>query len=237
MRSLFRLSLVTISVIIFNVVLYGCNGSASSTPATPPFIYAVLESFPNVLAPANMKNAMVTVRDGASGTSVTDALVAMNGVSLPYNANYHNYEGNVSLALGDRLVLFVMVGDREYTATAYQFTSLPNISAPLSATILSASSEHTISWSGGTPAANAMYRCGVLAGSDPTGQIIWPSTGYLQQVPITTTFLNIPANSLTAGARLVIVGIATVESVPDAAAGSVLALGGYSSIPITVIDN
>jgi hypothetical protein len=181
-----------------------------------------------------MKNALVTVRDGDSNSAIVDALVTINSVSLPYNSTYQNYEGSISVALGGSLTLSVTAGGKSYTVMGHQFTSLPAISAPLSSATIVVGNQNTISWSGGAPTTNAFYFCGLLAGSDPTGQVIWPSTGHLQQVPINTTTLNIPANSLTAGARLVIVGIAAVQPIPEAAAGSAFAIGGYNAIPISI---
>jgi hypothetical protein len=238
MKNLFRFSGEVISIGFLILLLSSCSGgsSTSTTVTMPPFIGAELDSFPTGSVPLNVNNTIVNVQDGASGNAITNATAVMNGVNLSYNATYQNYEGRVVVAPGDRVTLTVKVGAKTYTASGTQFTSYPIISTPVSGATLSTSCENTISWSEEAPTTNDFYVFGVLDGSDPSGQVIWPSTGYLQTVPIGTNSYNIPANSLTVGNRLVIVGIATVIPIPDAAADSGLLIGGFNSAPITVID-
>jgi len=229
--------LISFSVLSLN----GCGGGGgSSAPAAlPPYINATLASFPSGSAPANFKSAMVEIRDGSSsGNSITTATVTMNGAPLIYNTavGHQIYEGDVFVSPGGTVNLAVTVAGKTYTATGTQFDTYPSISAPASGAAWSANSAHAVSWSGGSPTANAAYVLGVLAASDPNGLLVWPATptNILYVADIAASGNSIPANSLTTGGRLIIVGIAKTASIPNAAANSLLGIIGFNFVSITV---
>ncbi len=230
MRNKYIMSLA-ISLAL-SISLFGCGGGGgSSTPPPPPSIQALLFSFPTGSAPTNFQNALASVTDSSSGANITTATVVMNGVTLTYNASltHEDYEGNVMVMPGGGVTLSVTVGGNTYTASGTQFTTYPTISSPVSGATFTASSSNNVTWSGGTPLTNAAYLLGVLDATDPNG-----GTPYFQGAPTSTNSFSIPANSLTAGNRVVIVGITTAALIPNAATGSVLVFGGFNYVPITV---
>jgi hypothetical protein len=153
----------------------------------------------------------------------------MNGVTLTYNAIHQQYEENVAVAPGESVTLSVTVGGNTYTASGIQFTSYPTITAPVWGDTYSTSSSIHVAWSDGAPTTNAVYLLGVLDAADPNG-----GNAFFKALPIGTISSSIPANSLTMGDHLVIVGITTLEFIPNAAPDSALVFGGFNYVPITI---
>jgi hypothetical protein len=84
-----------------------------------------------------------------------------------------------------------------------------------------------------------VYNLGVLDAHNPYGDLVWPinPNNYFEVIPVfPTSSYVIPANSMTAGDRLVIAGIVTGVSISNAAYGSEFLIAGFSSIPITIVD-
>ena len=213
----------------------GVKGGRQATSA-PPFIAAELISFPAGSIPAGFKtSASVEVLDDSSGASIATASVVMNGVNLIYDVTNEDYEGNVVVAPGGAVALSVTTGGIAYTASAKQFTSYPTISTPASPATWNSSVANTVTWSGGAPMTNADYSIGILDAADPTGALIWPLDHFLQDVPTSATSYAIPPISVTAGNRLVIVGISTSGvTIPKAAPGSTLVVAGFNYVPVSV---
>ena len=221
----------------------GGRGGGGSSAAEPPAIDASLVSFPTGAVPPGFvpagfnSGASVEVRDNSSGAPIANASVSINGVTLTYSAANQSYEGNLAVAAGDGVTLSVTVGGTTYTSSATQFTSYPTISAPLAGGIWLSRFANFVAWSGGAPTANSAYVLGVLDSADPNGQPIWPTGNTLQVVPMPTTAFGINSGSLTAGSRLVIVGIATAAGIPGAAHNSGIVIAGFNYVPVTVSDS
>src|SRR6266853_5726282 len=224
-------------VLQFAMIAAGCGGGGGggAAPSGPPFIAAELDSFPTGSVPTGFtRSASVAVLDDSSGASITTETVVMNAVTLTYDPSIQAYVGNVVVAPGGAVTLSVTVSGRTYAASATQFTAYPTISAPVSGATWSSSTDNTVTWSGGSPATNAVYGVGVLDTADPNALLVWPLDHFLKEVPISTTSYSIPAFSITGGNRLVVAGIATSVVVPNAAPGSSLVVGGFSYAAITV---
>ncbi len=221
---------ISLSILIS---LFGCGGGGgSSTPPPSPSIQALLFSFPTgSVPPSNFKNALVSVIDGSSGTSISNATVAINNVMLNYNylPTHQAYEGNVTVNPGDSVTLSVTVGGHTYTASGTQFTTYPTILSPAPGTTFTASNSNMVSWSPGSPLINAAYLLGVLDAADPIG-----SEAYLYALQAGTNYYSIPAGNLTAGSRVLLVGITTPVQIPNADSNSYFIFGGYNYVPITV---
>src|SRR5690348_7529062 len=195
---------------------YGSGGSGGGGGgySGAPYILASLVSFPTGAVPLGFvppnfnTGASVLIQDSSSGAPIANASVSINGVALAYSVANQDYEGNIAVAPGDGVGLSVGVGGTMYAASGAQFTSYPTISAPLAAATWSSLSTNLVTWSGGAPTVNALYALGVLDSADPSGQLVWPSGNAIQVLPTSTTSFFINPNSLTAGGRLVIVGIA-----------------------------
>jgi len=214
----------------------GCGGGSSNTASGPPIIAAELDSFPTGSIPPGFNSgASARILDSSSGASISTATVVMNGVTLTYDGTQQRYTGNVVVAPGNPVSLSVVVGNTTYTASATQFTSYPAISAPVSGANWSPNTNNSITWSGSnTPANAACYGVGVLDADNPNRPLVWPLDHSLQVVPIGTTSYAIPAHSLSAGNRQVVAGVATSVLIANAAPGSLLIVGGFNYIPVTV---
>jgi len=219
------------------------GGGGGGSSAVAPSINASLISFPTGTVPPGFvpagfnSAASVEVRDNSSGAPIANASVSINGATLTYSATNQDYEGNIVVAPGDGVTLSVTAGGTTYTSSVTQFTSYPSISAPLTGATWLSFAANLVTWSGGAPTANSAYVLGVLDSADPSGQLIWPSGNSLQVVPTTTTALSINSGGITAGSRLVIVGIATAVDMPNAAPNSGIVIAGFNYVPITVTDS
>jgi outer membrane protein assembly factor BamB len=218
----------------------GGGGSAGSSSATAaPYILATVISFPTTNVPAGFvpagfnSGASVEVLDSSSGAPITNASVSVNGVPLAYDSANQDYEGGISVNPASSVSLSVTVGSTTYTASATQFTSYPTITSPLAGTTWSSFVSNLAAWSGVAPTASSLYALGVV---DTNGQLLWPSGNVVQVLPTTTTSYPIPPYSLSAGNRLVIVGLTDLVDIPNADPNSGLIIGGFNYVPITVIN-
>ncbi|HET7200379.1 MAG TPA: PQQ-binding-like beta-propeller repeat protein [Burkholderiales bacterium] len=220
----------------------GGSGGGGGGYSAAPYILASLVSFPTGAVPLGFvppnfnTGASVLIQNSSSGAPIANASVSINGVALAYSVTNQDYEGNIAVAPGDGVSLSVSVGGTTYAASGTQFTSYPTISAPLAGATWSSLSTNLVTWSGGAPTLNALYALGVLDSADPSGQLVWPSGNTIQILPTSTTSFFINPNSLTAGGRLVIVGIADFVGIPNAAASSGIVISGFNYVSITVTD-
>jgi len=219
----------------------GVGGGGSSAAA--PYILASLLSFPTGAVPPGFvptgfnTGAFVEVLENSSRAPISNASVSINGVALTYSATNQGYEGNIAVAPGDGVNLSVNVGGTIYSASATQFTSYPTISSPLAGATWSSLAANLVAWSGGAPTTNSFYTLAVLDSADPNGQVIWPSGNTPPPVlPTATTSFTINPNSITAGSRLVIVGILTAGMIPNAAPNSAIGISGFTYVPVTVTN-
>jgi len=235
-RFVVAIKIIQAALAVSFFLFSGCGGGASNPTSGPPVISAELNGFPTASTPPGFNSgASVKVLDNSSGASISTATVIMNGVTLTYDTTYQYYVGNVVVAPGGAVTLRVTVGGSSYTSSATQFTSYPAISAPASGAYWDSNIDNSITWPGGNTPANAVYYClGLLDADNPNRPLVWPMNNSLKVVPIGTTSYSIPAHSLSAGNRLVVVGVATSVSIPNAAPGSSLTVGGFNYVPATV---
>jgi outer membrane protein assembly factor BamB len=232
------------------LLLAACGGGGSSGgpssmgPPAAPYILASLVSFPTGAVPPGFvppgfnTGAFVEVLDNSSRTPIATASVSINGTALTYSATNQDYEGNIVVAPGDGVTLSVNVGGTTYSGSATQFTSYPAISTPVAGATWSSFAANLVAWSNGAPTTNSFHTLAVLDSADPNGQVIWPSGNTpLPVLSTSTTSYTINPNSITAGSRLVIVGILTAAQIPNAAPNSVLGISGFTYVPITVTNS
>jgi len=233
-KYLLPLSVALLGALAFALSSCGGGGGGGGDQSGPPFIGAELNSFPPGAVPLGFtSNAFVEVLD-SDLNSIPNASVTMNGVTLAYVADDEGYEGNVNVAPGDTVSLSVTVGGTTYTASATQFTSYPTISAP-AAGAFDQHVANTVTWSGGAPTANAAeYVLGALDAGNPNAPLVWPADQFLQEIPLGTTSFQIPVVSIAGGDRLLIAGISSDTTIPNAAPGSVISVSGFNYVPITV---
>ena len=216
----------------------GGDGGGGSQPA-PPVILASLIGFPSngvppgALPAGSNTGASVAVLDASTGAPIGDAVVSLNGTRLAYFAAFQDYEGTLSIDPGGAISLSVSVGATSYTVTGTQFSAYPTITAPTPNATWYSPEAHLVAWTGVTPSPDSLFALGVL---DPNGQFVWPAGDSIQIVPSTTTQYSIDAGALSAGSRLVLVGVATALPVPNADPNSAIVIGGFNYVPITVTN-
>jgi len=214
------------------------GGGGPPKPPSPPFISASLINFPAGSTPVGFVNGVsVEVIDDDTGDVITTAAVTLNGVAIAYNAANGDYEANMTVAPGDPVTLKVVANGFTSTVSGTQFSSLPAISTPPAGGAWSVNFKNVVGWSGGGATTNASYAIGILDAADPNGNLVWPSTGQIDLEAIGTNTVTVPANALTStGNRLVVVGLATVLDIPNAAPDSSLVIGGFNYAPIEVTN-
>lgn len=214
----------------------GDTVTTSVSLSTPPLVTASLLGLPASAAAFGLTNAFVTVEDLASSgeTPIPLAVVTINGTPLQYNSSRGRYEGRVTVNPGAPVSLAVQVGSQSYSASATQFSTYPMLTAPQPGQTVSSSQTLSVAWQSSTPPPTVGYEVSVLDASQPDGDPLFSSSTGGLPLPSTTTSYDVPALTIPAGQRLVLVG--ALESVPvtGAATGSSLTLGGYDVVPVTV---
>ena len=221
------------------LALTACGGGGGgSPPPPPPVILASLVGFPSYdeapagsLPPGTNSALSVAVFDASSGAPITDAAVSVNGAALVYVPAFQDYEAALNVAPGAAVALRVTVGGATYAVDAAQFSAYPTITAPVAGASWSLQDSHLVAWTGVAPSADAVFALSVL---DTNGAVVWPSGDAIEVVPSTTTSYTIPAGVLSAGSRLVLVGVATALQIPYADPNSAIVIGGFKHVPITV---
>lgn len=217
-----------------------CGGGDTVTTSVSlsslPYVTGSLLGLPASTAasePAN--NAIVSVEDTSNGeTPIPLASVAINGTPLQYNSERGRYEGHVAVNPGARVSLTVQIGSLSYTANGTQFSVYPVLTAPQPEQTISSSQTLSVVWQGSTPAPLEGYQLSVLDPSQPDGDPVWSSSSGGSPLPPTATSYDIPGSTIPAGQRLVLLGAVQNIAVLGAAPGSILQLGAYDIVPVSV---
>ncbi len=233
------IKIILCAAVLLSLASCGDNKGPTSLlpPSTvyPPVIEAELFSFPSGSTPANFVNAVVHVNKYA-GPAISDAVVSINGVTLPYDSYYAHFQGDVAVAPGESVTLSVTAEGKTYSASGTQFTSYPVISAPAPNIVWSTFYNNTIQWSGGAPQTDAFYALRIVDAVDPNVRI-WPSGSLQQEVTLGTTSYTLygqeGVESPLWGDRLVFVGIAQWIPIPDTSPGSGFVICGLNSVPVS----
>ena len=229
-----RLRIATTAVLLISLTACGGHGGGGGgSPPSPPGISAELDSVVPGSTPLG-PSATVSVVDPATGNTISNASVTLNNIALAYDATSQQYVGDVQVSYGASISLNVSVGGRSYGVTATQFTSYPSITAPTSGTVINTSDTNLVSWSSGAPTTSASYALAILDAASLTNDIVWPLDHTLHVEPVSANSFSITPGNITAGNRLVIVGIVQTVSITSAAQGSALYLIGYDDAPISV---
>jgi hypothetical protein len=225
-------------IIVFSLLtMTACSGGGSGSGSPPPFIFAVLSSFPTGSIPAGFTTgASVQIQDASSGANITNATVTMNGTPLQYSLVSQDYVGDVVVAPGSTVTVTATVGSYTYSASGNQFSSYPTLSSPVSNSSWTASNPIPVSWAGGLPTQNAIaYGIGVLDVNNPDGALAWPRGFDIKPESIFTFSDTIPANSLALGNYFMIACIVgNAVAIPNATADSILAFAGCNYVPTMV---
>lgn len=216
----------------------GGSGGAGGGSTSQPTIVATVLSFPTGASPPGFlptdyntdAGVKITAQDGSP---ITTAVVAVNGTTLNYSSATSQYLGAINVAPGAAVDISVNVGGVAYSVSGKQFSAYPTILTPASGSTWSTESDNLVSWSGATPDSSSQYALGVF---DTSGNLSYPSNGSVLILPATDSTDTIPANSLSAGDRFLLVGIVDVVTVAGAAQGSGLVIGGFHYAGLTLQD-
>ncbi|HKW36859.1 MAG TPA: FG-GAP-like repeat-containing protein [Burkholderiales bacterium] len=212
----------------------GGEGDDSGATPGPPCIFAQQIDFPTGAVPPGFDiGTLVQVLDNSCSVPIP-ASVTVNGVALSYVAANEDYEGNVVVAPGGTIKLSVTVDGATYAASAVQFASYPTISAPTAGVKWALAASNVVGWSGGASTPTALYGIGVLDAADPNGNLVWPASGFVELASLGASNVAIGPGQLSAGNRLVIVGLLDQADIPGTAMGSGFVFGGFNYVPIAV---
>jgi hypothetical protein len=214
------------------LLLAACS-SSSAGGGSPPLIGATVVSF----ASGAGSGGSVEVVSADTGAAITTAAVTINGATLPFSPPDQAYVGDVVVAPGATVTVRVEVGGRAYGATATQVTSYPAITAPAPDATWAAYDAHDVAWSAGGPTTGASYAIGVIDVDSPTGALVWPPDGFLRALPTSGATAQVPADALSVGSRVLVVGLVREAPFPGAGAGSFIAVGGFDGVPVAVMDD
>lgn len=224
------------------VSTYAICAPPSQSPGSAPLIQATVLSSAGGNNPFGWLQHIKVFTDSSRTVPVTNANVTVNGTPLVYTSgNDSGYNGNLAIAAGGTVSLSVTIGGISYTASGLQFGTFPSITGPAPSATWQASAANSVTWTAGAPVSGASYFFGIM---DSTSNLVFPA-GTQGPVDVSTSSLSIPVppGSLTAGSYQILVGIGTPgignnvggTPIPNAAAGSGLWLGGFTSfVPITV---
>ncbi len=221
--------------------------TSSGSSSGAPLINATILSFPGP-STIGWTSQIQIYTDNTQQTPVTTAAVTVtaNGTptTLSYDAAKQQYTGSSLIPLGSSITLSVTIGGTTYTTAATQYSTYPTITTPSAGASWNAATANDITWSGGTPTANAEYVVGILGGN---GQFVFPvpppSGGGPAEVATTTTSYTVSANSVAHGSYQAIVGIGTPGLgsgnsgsgilIPGTASGSGLWVGAVTANAVT----
>lgn len=214
----------------------GSSSGGGGSNASQPKIIATVISFPSGASPQGFlpsgfntdAGVQITAQDGSA---ITTASVSVNGATLTYSAQAGQYLAAINVAPGAQVAVSVGIAGVNYNASLNQFSAYPTILTPASGSTWSTASDNLASWSGATPDSGSRYALGVF---DTVGNLLYPSNGSFLILPGSQNSSVIPANSISVGSRLLLVGILDVVPVSGAAQGSGLAVGGFNYSGLTV---
>jgi outer membrane protein assembly factor BamB len=232
------------AILLFVLAACGGGGGGGSggiqpppPPPTQPYILAAVLIFPTGAVPPGLVPdsfntiAAVTVTNGLHGTSITNATVTVDGVTLTYDSTTNQYAAALNVSPNATVTLTVVVNGSTYTKSHTNFSTYPTITAPAANETWSLHAGNLISWSGAVPDSSSSYALGVFA---TTGGLVYPTNGAVQVLSTSQTDEVLPTDTLTAGSRLVLVGIIDDVTLPGAASGSSVIIGEFNYVPITI---
>lgn len=212
------------------------GGSGGGGITSQPTIIATVISFPTNGSPPGFLPSGYNTDAGVQvtaqgGSPISTASVTVNGVTLNYSTQAAEYLGVINVAPGAQVEIKVGIAGAVYSASLKQFSAYPTILTPASGSTWAIGSDNLVSWSGATPDSGSRYALGVF---DTQGNLVYPSNGSFLVLPGNQNSSLIPANSVSAGSRILLVGITDVASVPGAGQGSGLVVGGFGYSGLTV---
>ena len=222
------------------MALAGCKGSDQI------FVGAAVGSFRPGASPAGYRSTSVVVGDLGSGRVITDANVRLNGVVLTYDDGRLDYEGDVQVAPGSEVELEVLLRSGSgFRASATQFTTYPTLSSPAPHASWSQQCSNVVRWSYAPPTDGGTYALALVEAVDPNLRVWPPSNEDLETMAVDQqSYAFSPGSPPISGdvsEYLLVLGIVRQVPIPSAAAGSVLIVGGFDSVPVrignaTVVD-
>ena len=213
----------------FYVLLSSCSVGPNNN--WKPWIGASLIGFSEGKEPEGFINAVVFLWDESMEFPIIDAEVTLNGVTLIYSPASGGYLAAVTVQPGDEVTLLVSSQGRRIKVTGTQFTAYPVIVDPLPEAVWEAGSDQNVLWTEGAPISDAEQQwVTVLDEADPNGSLVYPFT----ELPMASRAHTFGARSVSSGERIVIVGMDSIQPIPDAAPDSFLVISGCDSVQVTI---
>jgi hypothetical protein len=185
------------------------SAEVAATPAARPYIDA---SAMMVAGVGNQYSVNVCTSSSCT-TPITDAIVTMGGVPLPWNGT-DAYEAqptgsiagaSIEVAVTIRAGSAVLAGT--YRASGTVYTKAPSLTSPTSGATWQASQANDLTWTAGAPTAASLYSYAIFnmgLGTD----------FFFGFTPPPATSATVPANTLTAGSHITFVAIGPTAAIP-----------------------
>jgi len=229
-RACLRHLLLGLLIGAFCVLLSSCSTGPSNN--WKPWIGASLIGFSEGREPEGFINAVVFIWDDSMDIPIIDAEVTLNGATLRYSPVSGGYQATVTAQPGDELILLVSTQGRRFEAVGTQFTAYPVIVDPLPEAVWEAGSNQNVFWTEGAPLSDAERQwVTVLDEADPNGPLVYPFT----ELPMASRAHTFGARSISAGERIVLVGMDCIQPIPEAAPDSGLVIACCDCVPVTIM--
>lgn len=227
-------------VLLIAVGLVSCGGGESTPPApapppagpqapvSPPQIIATLTTYFSGTSTVD-GIASVQVLNPATAAPISDAVVTVNDIPLPYVVDARRYLTPLQLVPGTTQTLIVRLQGATYSQSIRVFDTGPDITSPRVSAYWPPLLSNTISWEAASPSP-AGY---LVSFFDSEGRAVWPADSG-RPLSGDTRSLTVPPDALASGVYRALVGALSTVSIASASAPSSLSLVGIRTVDFTM---
>jgi outer membrane protein assembly factor BamB len=204
----------------------GTGGGTGGTPTGQPEIYATVGLFAPFAGQPASAQGFVGVLSQA-GAPVTDAVVKINGTTLPYVPTEEGYLADLDVQPGRQVNLSATIGGVEYTASATFASLYPVITSPANGASWTTDGVNLVQWSDASTNPGRYLLALVGRTYD------WPTNTWLSLAGSRSSY-EIAAGTLQPDNYLVILGRSQDSAIPGAQQDSLLNLAMFTLSAVQV---
>ena len=217
----------------------GGGSSNGNTSTATPYIFSTISSFeagkvPPSLTP-NGSNVLVSISvlNDSDGSSISNAIASVNGLTLQYSSQSQDYSGYLALGPGAPIEVRVVLNGKTYTASSSLFASYPVLTAPANNDWWYSGDLHQLQWTG-TIGSTETYSVGIIS---TAGDLVWPTDGRFQIASQGTTQASVGTGAVQGGDYYALVAQRKLVDFPGAASQSGMSIRAFAHAPISVFDS
>lgn len=224
-----------LAVVLLFALLVGCGGGGGDSgggggnpgggtgntgPGLGP-ILATIEMYEPMNGQSATATAFVTIQNPDWTAWITNAVVQINGKTIPYNTVRAAYFADVDVVPGQPVHLSVSGNGGSYSASRLIPATYPAVSSPANGTIWALGQSHLIQWTSAAPSGDLSRYLLVALGRSGAR---WPASNF-QELTVANTQFNLPANAIQqAGIYDLAVGLTDVFDLIDGPVNSRLTI-------------